>query len=132
MAAELQRQLKPEQIKNAILSVPFGIQSCLNSEQIPKQSQKFQFFEGAKNNIPDETALKAAKLIEYTIENMDENELLIVLISGGGSALLPYPTLPLKLEEKVEVALAKAKKQAKSKANIEFIEIEKELMTNEV
>ena len=44
MAAELQRQLRPEQIKVAILSVPHGIQDCLKPKQIPEASEKFQIF----------------------------------------------------------------------------------------
>ena len=104
MAAELQRQLRPEQIKVAILSVPHGIQDCLKPKQIPEASEKFQIFQGAKNNIPDETAMKTATKIKETIEILtSEEDLLMVLVSGGGSALLPLPIDPLNLEDKIQV-----------------------------
>lgn len=103
MAAELQRQLKPEQIKVAILSVPHGIQDCLQPDQIPQASEKFTIFHGAKNNIPDEAAMKSATNIKETIEKLTTEDLLIVLVSGGGSALLPLPIHPLNLEDKIQV-----------------------------
>ena len=103
MAAELQRQLKPEQIKVAILSVPHGIQDCLQPDQIPQTSEKFKIFHGAKNNIPDEAAMKSATNIKETVEKLTTEDLLIVLVSGGGSALLPLPIYPLNLEDKIQV-----------------------------
>merc|ERR1711860_159117 len=116
MAAELQRQLRPEQIKVAILSVPHGIQDCLKPKQIPEASEKFQIFQGAKNNIPDEAAMKTATKIKETIEKLtSEEDLLMVLVSGGGSALLPLPIDPLNLEDKIQVT----KKLSSKGANIQ-------------
>ena len=116
MAAELQRQLKPEQIKVAILSVPHGIQDCLQPDQIPQASEKFKIFQGAKNNIPDEAAMKTATKIKETIEKLtSEEDLLMVLVSGGGSALLPLPIDPLNLEDKIQVT----KKLSSKGANIQ-------------
>ncbi|MPC77885.1 Glycerate kinase [Portunus trituberculatus] len=52
------------------------------------------------NNIPDEAAFTASKRIVSLVQSLTEQDLLIVLISGGGSALLPYPAPPLTLCEK--------------------------------
>lgn len=46
--------------------------------------------------IPNENSYIGAEKIQELIRQCDENDLLIVLISGGGSALLTYPRVELK------------------------------------
>lgn len=61
-------------------------------------------FEGAKNNLPDENSLYAAsKIKDLAMSLKSEDDLLLVLISGGGSALLPAPIYPLSLNGKLQV-----------------------------
>lgn len=55
---------------------------------------------GAKNNIPDDASFAASQKIVELVRSCTRNDLLIVLISGGGSALLPFPIPPVTLEEK--------------------------------
>jgi glycerate 2-kinase len=50
--------------------------------------------------IPDEAGLAGARKIREGISRLREDDLLIVLISGGGSALLPSPGPGITLEEK--------------------------------
>lgn len=57
---------------------------------------------GAGHPIPDEAGLQGAKLVADRITNAQSGELVLVLISGGGSALLPYPRSPITLEEKAQ------------------------------
>ena len=57
---------------------------------------------GAGHPIPDEAGLQGARLIADRITNAQSGELALVLISGGGSALLPYPRPPISLEEKAQ------------------------------
>lgn len=82
-------------IKESILSVPkgFGVKSDF---------AKVKIFEGAQNNLPDEDSFEAAEQIRRLIGKIDRNmqNLVFVLISGGGSALLPSPIYPITLQEK--------------------------------
>jgi hydroxypyruvate reductase len=51
--------------------------------------------------IPDENGHTAARgLIRFLKNNVSERDLLLVIISGGGSALLPAPVEQITLEEK--------------------------------
>lgn len=56
----------------------------------------------AAHPVPDENGLRAAQRVMSMVAGLTEDDLVICLISGGGSALLPLPadglTLPLKQE----------------------------------
>ena len=127
MAAQLQRQLSPEQIKLAILSVPHGISSQLISSgqkiQIPCPQPGLFLNEGAKNNIPDSNSLKTSQMISETVSDLKSSDLVIVLVSGGGSALLPAPKPPLTLEEKAKLT-AKLSKAGASIQELNSVRIQ--------
>jgi hydroxypyruvate reductase len=56
---------------------------------------------GAAHPLPDAAGFKAAQLIADRVRNAQQNELVLVLVSGGGSALTPYPAGNITLQEKV-------------------------------
>ncbi|XP_010223209.1 PREDICTED: glycerate kinase [Tinamus guttatus] len=64
---------------------------------------RIRVMEGAKDNLPDQEALRAGGAIRELAEALGADDLLLVLISGGGSALLPAPRPPVLLEEKQEL-----------------------------
>ena len=57
----------------------------------------------AGHPVPDEAGYRGAQKIVQFLEPMDEKDLIFFLISGGGSALLPYPHEGLTLENKQDV-----------------------------
>lgn len=69
-----------------------------------------EVYRGAANNLPDENSFKAAQKIVEVVRSCTPDDLLIVLVSGGGSALLPFPIPPVTLEEKMNLirSLSKA------------------------
>ena len=62
-------------------------------------TQKIKLVE-AGHPIPDERGLRAANELLTLARSAQADDLLIVLISGGGSALTPCPAPPITLEEK--------------------------------
>jgi len=56
---------------------------------------------GASHPLPDAAGLDSARLIADRVRSAKENELVLVLVSGGGSALIPYPAGQITLQEKI-------------------------------
>ncbi|MCK5189962.1 MAG: glycerate kinase [Methylococcales bacterium] len=54
----------------------------------------------AGHPLPDGAGQKAAEFIAEKIKNAEKDELVLLLISGGGSALIPYPASGITLEDK--------------------------------
>lgn len=60
----------------------------------------------ASHPLPDENGLNAAKKLVELVDGLCADDLVIALICGGGSALLPLPLSPLTLSD--EIAINKA------------------------
>ncbi|NXS97607.1 GLCTK kinase, partial [Jacana jacana] len=105
-----------DHLVRGIINVPLGIQQSLQQagmqEMLLKPHSKIQVFEGAKNNLPDPEALKGAVAIQELAEGLTADDLLLVLISGGGSALLPAPIPPILLKEKEKLTKTLASRGA--------------------
>jgi hydroxypyruvate reductase len=54
----------------------------------------------AGHPVPDDAGLSGARRIAELLQSCDQNDLVFFLLSGGGSALLPYPAEGLSLAEK--------------------------------
>ncbi|XP_003743581.1 glycerate kinase [Galendromus occidentalis] len=104
MAAQLQELFRPH-VEKGVISVPSGFTEF--SEKLEKRrwlpEHPIEVIEGAAGNIPDENSLEASGKIVKLIKGLSENDILFVLISGGGSALCPMPKPPLTLSEKRQI-----------------------------
>ncbi|XP_038219650.1 glycerate kinase [Zerene cesonia] len=96
MALEVEK-IFGTKIKSGIISIPVG------SKNIDTSKTLLTYLEGAKNNLPDKEAEYASIQIKTLVTSLTENDFLLVLISGGGSALLPLPKKPITLEEKTKL-----------------------------
>lgn len=56
---------------------------------------------GASHPLPDEAGFNAAKQCAEVAKSAKAGELVLVLVSGGGSALIPYPVETISLSEKI-------------------------------
>uniref|UniRef100_A0A0R3RUP5 Glycerate kinase n=1 Tax=Elaeophora elaphi TaxID=1147741 RepID=A0A0R3RUP5_9BILA len=83
-------------ITEGIASVPRGTLRKLKNINL-----RTEFREGATNNLPDEDACNNAQLIEEMAEKLQSSDdVFLVLVSGGGSALLPAPISSISLDDK--------------------------------
>ena len=62
-----------------------------------------RIYEGAPYNLPDERSLQAARESLQLARAASDGDLVITLVSGGGSALLPLPLDGISLEDKTKV-----------------------------
>jgi hydroxypyruvate reductase len=53
--------------------------------------------------VPDEAGLIASEALLKAVEGLNEDDLVVTLISGGGSALMPAPPSGLTLEDEIAV-----------------------------
>jgi len=81
-------------IKSGIIVIPKGSKSKI-------KGKKFQIFNSGHPK-PDQTSVKAAKEVTKFLQNRREEELVIYLVSGGGSSLLAIPD-DITLDDKIYV-----------------------------
>jgi hydroxypyruvate reductase len=60
----------------------------------------------AAHPVPDKAGLAAARRMLRLVQGLTPDDLVLCLISGGGSALLPWPAGNLQLEDKQNINLA--------------------------
>ena len=57
----------------------------------------------ASHPVPDDAGLAASKRLFDAVSNLTEDDLVVALVSGGGSALLPSPPEGLTLDDEIAV-----------------------------
>lgn len=106
MAKEINKLLG-NRITEGFINVPEAVTKKLGKIIVNKAGHPF----------PDENGLKGTQEILKIAEKAGKDDLVICLISGGGSAMLPAPIAPLSLKDKVEIT----KQLLKSTATIHEI-----------
>lgn len=92
MAGALCKMLKGRAIDGAI-SVPKGTETAIDRISVT----------GASHPVPDQDGIRGAEKIIGVLENAGRDDLAIMLISGGGSALMPMPAEGITLADKQDV-----------------------------
>ena len=86
---------------NSIITIKSGIIVIPKGSKAKIKGKKFQIF-NSNHPKPDKTSVKAAKEVMKFVENKKNKELIIFLVSGGGSSLLTMPD-EITLNDKVHV-----------------------------
>ncbi|MCW3997036.1 MAG: glycerate kinase [Candidatus Bathyarchaeota archaeon] len=100
--AEALEEILGDKIAEGLINVLRKTQSIFNTRKIE--------FNEASHPIPDEAGLVGARKIVHLAKKAKKNDLVICLISGGGSALLPLPSkgITLKDQKNLTEALLKS------------------------
>jgi hydroxypyruvate reductase len=86
---------------NAIIPIKSGIVVIPKGSKSRIKGKKFQIF-NSRHPKPDQTSVKAAKEVMKFVQNKRSGELIIFLVSGGGSSLLAMPN-EITLDDKIHV-----------------------------
>jgi glycerate 2-kinase len=79
-----------DKISGGAITIPYG----------SNETFKDIFITHASHPLPDASGVKGAKKIVEILRKTTPNDLVVVLISGGGSSLMPLPSKNLSLHEK--------------------------------
>lgn len=106
MAAVLEDKLGPNLVRG-IVSVPRGSMDNIwkneDKSSFPKLSGPIDYRESGADNQPDADTLVTTHAIIDMVEKLTKNDILLVLISGGGSALLYMPRPSIQPSAKLEL-----------------------------
>ncbi|MFW9880555.1 MAG: glycerate kinase, partial [Candidatus Thorarchaeota archaeon] len=99
--ATAEMALTLEQIFSKMKDIEYeGIINVPENPKILKLFKKSRFSVNfASHPIPNENGFKGTKAMMKIVENSNENDLVICLISGGGSALLPLPKPGIEIKD---------------------------------
>ena len=84
-----------DKVAAGAITVPYGIKSKMNLKRV--------LVTEASHPIPDNAGIEGTKKILSVLEKASENDLVVFLISGGGSALMPMPAADICLADKQKI-----------------------------
>lgn len=93
----IEKLLGKRHVARGIAILPFNdakayLRQKEHNRIFPVANSKIDYFYGAKNNLPDMDSCKAAFEAREMCKSLKETDILLTLISGGGSALLSLPS----------------------------------------
>ncbi|EKD48150.1 MAG: hypothetical protein ACD_65C00095G0001, partial [uncultured bacterium] len=91
MAEAVEKHLE---ITEGFITIPEG--------ETPPKLKKIKYL-NASHPLPNANGVKGAKEILKIAKKADKNDLVISLISGGGSALMPLPAKGISLKDKIKI-----------------------------
>ncbi|MEM3673496.1 MAG: glycerate kinase [Candidatus Bathyarchaeia archaeon] len=94
--AEALEKILAERITAGVINVPHG----------SKHKTEIIEIHGASHPVPDEAGMEGTRRMLEIAEKAGENDLIICLISGGGSSLMPLPRGEISLSDKREITNA--------------------------
>lgn len=93
--AEALEEILGDRIEDGVVAIPRGTSSLYRAERISLHE--------ASHPIPDEDSVKAARRIIDLASQAGEDDLIICLISGGGSSLMAMPRQGVSLGDKQKI-----------------------------
>ncbi len=100
--AEALEEILGKQITAGSVNVPYG----------SKHETRVVELHEANHPVPDQAGVEGTKRIIEIAEHAEKDDLVICLISGGGSSLMPLPRDPISLEDKRQLTNALLKSGA--------------------
>jgi glycerate-2-kinase len=92
-----------DRVSEGIVVVPHGYPSSIGGEQRANGSRGPRIeVVFSSHPVPDSHGLAAARRVVELFEGMSESDTCLFLLSGGSSSLLPLPSAPVSLGDKVE------------------------------
>jgi len=91
--AEALEKILGRRITRGLVNIPYGNRSKIGTIQL----------HGANHPVPDRAGVEGTRQMLRIAESAKENDLIICLISGGGSSLMPSPRDDVSLEDKKEI-----------------------------
>jgi glycerate-2-kinase len=85
-------------IAGGSISVPYG-----DASRVSKKNRSLIAVTEASHPIPDNSGLQGTERIIRVLKEARKNDLVFVLLSGGGSSLMPFPAPGLRLVDKQNI-----------------------------